>query len=374
VVKRYFAKRLKKPLFFNLLAGGATFAILLSPLFVHAGTFSFISSLLGQTANVSSASASSYNSQTMPLLSAVVNLDPHAAVGGGDITIVDGAALVADQGPAGAGVEIYTRPTNSQISVYTVRPGDTLSEIAKMFDVTTNTIIGANDIKGGIVHPGETLIILPISGIQYTVAKGDTLASLAKKYNSDVSDIAKYNDLADNATLTSGQTLIIPKGEVSVQPATKTTAKTSTKTATTKSKTAANPYRGGGGPAVGGYYVWPVGGGILTQGIHGWNGVDIGAPKGTAIYASAPGTVLIAKANGGWNGGYGNYVVIAHDNGTQTLYAHMSEVLTEQGASVSQGQPIGKVGRTGEATGNHLHFEVRGASNPFASLSVGISI
>lgn len=370
MVKRYFAERLKKPLFFNLLAGGATFAVLMSPLFVQAGTFSFINNLLGQTASVSSASGSSYNSQTMRLLSAAVNLDPNAAVGGGDITIVDGSALSPDQGPLGTALEIYTKPTSSQISVYTVHPGDTLSEIAKMFGVTTNTIIGANDIKGGIVHPGQTLIILPISGLQYTVVKGDTLASLAKKYNSDAADIANYNDLALDSALTSGQTIIIPKAENTVV-ATKTTTKTTTKSKVAKSTA---PLLGGGGPAVDGYYVWPVGGGVLTQGLHGWNGIDIGAPKGTAVFASAGGTVLIAKANGGWNGGYGNYVVIAHDNGTQSLYAHLSQVAVSQGESVSRGASIGKVGRTGEATGNHLHFEIRGASNPFGALSVGLSI
>lgn len=315
----------------------------------------------------------------MPLLSAAVNLDPHAAVGGGDITVVDGSALVADQGPSGTALEIYTRPNTSQISVYIVRPGDTLSEIAKMFDVTTNTIIGANNIKGGVVHPGEELIILPISGIQYTVMKGDTLASLAKKYNSDTRDIAAYNDLAEGAALIQGQVIIIPKGEIPVETKATTPAKTSTAKVAAKPKATAQsnsttPLLGGGGPAIGGYYVWPVGGGILTQGIHGWNGVDIGAPKGTAIFASAGGTVLVVKSNGAWNGGYGNYVVIAHDNGTQSLYAHMSQVLVEQGSTVTQGETIGKVGRTGSATGNHLHFEVRGASNPFGDLTVGVSI
>ena len=89
--------------------------------------------------------------------------------------------------------------------------------------------------------------------------------------------------------------------------------------------------------------------------------------KGTPIYAAANGTVIVAKDNGAWNGGYGNYVVISHPNGTETLYAHMSKVLTCAGASVCQGDTIGLVGMTGEATGNHLHFEVRGAANPFAN-------
>ena len=68
---------------------------------------------------------------------------------------------------------------------------------------------------------------------------------------------------------------------------------------------------------------------------------------------------------GGWNGGYGSYVVIQHANGVQTLYAHMRATVVSSGQHVMQGQVIGYVGATGKATGPHLHFEVRGAANPF---------
>ncbi|HEV8666890.1 MAG TPA: peptidoglycan DD-metalloendopeptidase family protein [Candidatus Paceibacterota bacterium] len=363
----------------------------MTPVFVQASTLSFITSLLGGTPTVTSADATTLNSQTVPLLSAAINVDPHAAVGGGNITVVDGSALQPDEGPSGTAADIgNTQNQNSQISVYTVRPGDTLSGIAQMFDVSTNTIIGANDIKNGVIQPGETLIILPITGIEHTVVKGDTLASLAKAYNSDANDIASYNSLDDGAALTVGQTLIIPNGEATAvvsgsapakSTATKTATKTSSKTGTSHSTTIAKiasgsktePYLGGSGAPIPGYFAWPLAGGIVTQGLHGWNAVDIGAPKGTPIYAAADGTVLVAKDNGAWNGGYGNYVVIAHGNGTETLYAHMSAVLVSPGDSVGQGDQIGKVGMTGEATGNHLHFEVRGAENPFASLPLGSS-
>ena len=104
---------------------------------------------------------------------------------------------------------------------------------------------------------------------------------------------------------------------------------------------------------------------VETQGIHGYNGVDLGAPSGTPIMASADGDVIVAKA-GGYNGGYGSYVVIQHANGSQTLYAHMSKVSTYAGATVKQGQVIGGVGSTGRSTGAHLHLEIRnGPKNPF---------
>ena len=126
----------------------------------------------------------------------------------------------------------------------------------------------------------------------------------------------------------------------------------------------------GGGSFQVGYYSNPVPGGVITQGIHGWNGVDLAAVRGTPVRAAAGGTVIVARG-GGWNGGYGNYAVISHDNGTQTLYSHMRSVIVSSGQPVSSGQVIGYVGATGRATGPHLHFEVRGAQNPFSNCRTG---
>ena len=92
-------------------------------------------------------------------------------------------------------------------------------------------------------------------------------------------------------------------------------------------------------------------------GTHG--GTDIGASYGSAIYAAGSGTVVTAYNNSAYNGGYGNYAMINHGNGIQTLYAHMSVCSVTVGQSVSAGQTIGYVGSTGRSTGPHLHFEVR---------------
>jgi LysM repeat protein len=358
-VKAYLAKRAKKPIFYKLVLGFGYFAIAGFPLFAQASFSSFFTSLFNNSTNVSHAASSSFNSQTVPLLQPAINIDPNPAKGGGDITIVNGAALEADQGPAGTEAEATT-PASTQISVYTVHEGDSLSGIAKMFGVSINTIIWANDIKGRVIHPGDILVILPVTGIKYTVAKGDTIASIAKKYKSDAAEIASYNELAGDNSLSVGSTIIIPNGEIPA-PTVSTPKKTIPKTGTTAKLHDAS------GPDYNYYYTWPLVGGVVTQGLHGYNAVDIGAPKNTPILASAAGTVIIAKNNDGWNGGYGNYVVIQHENGTQTLYAHANDLLVSVGDSVSQGQNIGLVGRTGEATGYHLHFEVRGAENPFGN-------
>jgi len=112
-----------------------------------------------------------------------------------------------------------------------------------------------------------------------------------------------------------------------------------------------------------GYFITPITGrnwGIL----HPNNAVDIANSCGTPIYATAAGSVTVSDAVG-WNGGYGKYVKIKHPNGIDTLYAHNSQNLVTVGDAVKQGQLIALVGTTGRSTGCHLHFEVRGARNPF---------
>jgi len=89
------------------------------------------------------------------------------------------------------------------------------------------------------------------------------------------------------------------------------------------------------------------------QGLH--KGIDIAAPKGSEIRALKDGVVTFA----GWQSGYGNVVIVQHDQGLETRYAHASETLVEQGQRVGEGAPIASVGSTGRSTGNHLHFEVR---------------
>ncbi len=360
-----------------LLVGGASVALVI-PLLADASFFS-LNGLLGIDASHTdvAATVATYNSQNLPLPTPAINIDPSSSTGNRALAIADGSALVAESGPSGTEADIEVRPSSSQISVYTVHAGDTLSGIAQLFGVSVNTIIGANNIQHDIIHQGETLVILPITGISHTVLAGETLASLAKTYNSDAHNIAQYNDLADGVTLTAGQTIIIPQAEVNVPlPTTSAqshklnnTKPTVVQLARAGKRTA--PLHGAGGPDLASFFVWPLNGGIITQGLHGFNAVDIGAPRGTDIYAAAAGSVIVANGDGGWNGGYGNYVVIQHTNGVQTLYAHASRVLVSVGDQVSQGQIIAKVGMTGEATGPHLHFEVRGAENPFGNLALG---
>ncbi len=304
-------------------------------------------SAFGDSEQAASALFVTQNSQTMALLRGATNPDPNPSKGGGDITVV-GGALLAEAGPSGTIADIEERPAGSdQISIYVVRECDTLSQIADMFQVSVNTIRWANDLGPGKgIHPGQTLVILPISGVRHTVQKGDTLQGIAKKYGGELDEILSYNGLKADAELAEGGVVVVPHGEIAAPKLVSSGVK-----------------RGASLPAVAGYYIRPVNG-IKTQGIHGYNGIDIGAPAGAPIVAAAAGEVIVSRG-AGWNGGYGNYVVIRHSNGTQTLYAHNSQNIVSVGDIVVQGQVIGYVGSTGRSTGEHLHFEVRGAKNPF---------
>ena len=323
--------------------------LFIAPASVNAGFFDILSQIFKGSIEVSAEEAPS-NVQTMSLLQAAINQDPNPAKGGGDITIVGDSALLSEGGPSGTIANVEDGQGTDNISVYVVRSGDSLSGIAEIFGVSVNTIIWANDIKGGKINPGQSLIILPISGVQHRVVRGDTLASLAKKYNADLSEIAQFNGLSLDSAIAIGDTVIIPDGVVS--------APVSKSTGVRKS------VRGASGPSYEGYYLRPVLGGRKSQGLHGYNGVDLAAPNGSPLLAAAGGKVIISK-NYGWNGGYGNYIVVSHPNGTQTLYAHLSKNLVFEGYSVVRGQVIGNVGSTGKSTGSHVHFEIRGAKNPF---------
>jgi len=346
--------------------------VLFAPVSAEAG---FFSSIFGGEVYAEAESGyqtqSDKNSQTMALLQASVSsaslfqdkskkkedvIDQNV-----DVNIVSDNAILPATGPLGVsdGKEVLDS-SSAETSVYVVRKGDSISAIANMFGVSVNTILAANDMKkGDKLVEGDVLFILPISGLEHTVTRGQTLKSIAKLYKVDASDIAFYNGLAQDAKLAVGDELMIPGGEMADEGGDKPAPNLSSAVSRDKNYYDTHPIQN-----LIGYFINPVPTGRKTQGLHGpgHRGIDIGAPKGTPIYASAPGTVLIAKT--GWSGGYGNMAIIQHPNGTKTLYAHMTKLGTHTGAEVSRGEIIGYVGSTGRSTGPHLHFEVFNARNP----------
>jgi murein DD-endopeptidase MepM/ murein hydrolase activator NlpD len=352
---------ISKHLGFELLCIGV---VVVLPLSVHAGAFSALFDT-ATAETVEEVVIPDSNMQMMPLLRAAIHTDPSLAKGGGDI-VVENGALVPSGDSDGKDTTLNTKTGNGEINTYVVREGDTLSEIADMYGVSEKTILWANSISNASkIRPGDTLVILPITGVRHVVKKGDTIQSIAKKYTGDVGDILGYNQLASEADIKVGDTVVVPDGTVSAPPLEKNVEKKSVKTTASvnaKNGTGGAKVASGGGSSA---YTNPLPGSIQTQGIHGYNGVDLsGVPVGTSVLAALSGEVIVAK-NSGWNGGYGSYVVIKHGNGTQTLYAHLASVSVEIGERVAKGAVLGGMGNSGRSTGPHLHFEVRGARNPF---------
>lgn len=312
-----------------------------------------LSSFLGEIFTKVTTEQRPINSQNIALLAAASAPDLFASQKNEDVNTVGGSALLPDVGPVGGLADVDDNDfEHGQISTYVVHSGDSFSSIASMFDVSVNTILWANNIpRGAKLIIGQTLVILPVSGVQYIVKKGDTIESVAKKYKGDPDEIRAYNALLEGDVLDVGSELIIPDGEMPTL-APKTVRPASSKVHNT------------GGPNYTGYYAAPLANYRRTQGLHGYNGVDLASFVGAPITAAAEGDVIIAR-QGGYNGGYGNYVVIQHGNGTQTLYAHMLSTGVSSGQHVVQGQVVGSLGNTGRSTGPHLHFEIRGARNPF---------
>jgi len=343
--------------------------LLSTPLEAQAGLFSSIFG--GEAYADTEENSSDQNSQTMNLLQANVLSIATFKDGKDDktksnqidinseVNIISDNALLPQTSSLGVSPSILDY-FSDEVSVYVVRKGDSISQIADMFGVSVNTILVANDMKKGEkLVIGDVLFILPISGLEHTITKGQTLQSIAKLYKVDVSDIVLYNGITQDIKLAIGDELMIPGGEMADEGGDKPASNLSSAVSRDKNYYDIHPIQN-----LAGYFINPLPTGRKTQGLHGPGnrGIDIGAPKGTPIYASASGVVLIAKT--GWSGGYGTMVIIQHANGTKTLYAHMTKLGTSSGAEVSRGEIIGYVGSTGRSTGPHLHFEVFNARNP----------
>jgi murein DD-endopeptidase MepM/ murein hydrolase activator NlpD len=254
---------------------------------------------------------------------------------------------------------------------YTVQKGDSLSAIAKrtlgdgnrwreIYDLNRD-VIGSNP---NVIHAGQTLKLPggaqapkpappappasppPAAGPSYTVRSGDSLSAIAGRTLGNSNRWREIYDLNRDVIggnpnqISAGMTLRLPGGaNASAPPAapSKPSGKWQWPTAGRKTSNYGNRKH-------------PI------TGVHKLHsGMDIGAGTGTAVHVVQGGKVSFA----GWNGGYGNYVVVDHGNGLQTAYAHLSKINVSKGQSVGARDVIGKVGSTGMSTGPHLHFEVK---------------
>lgn len=276
--------------------------------------------------------------------------------------------------------------------VHQVKPGETLDDISRLYQVSAKEISKANRIsdpasigpKTKLRIPAHQSLSLSLTTVEDIVALNDSEAKtkpsdvLGEKTTVETSKEPKatQDDTQSLATKASPPVAILP---IQSAPTTKLNSD-ATKIATRNllpqvpslelpplsSVDRYLPSQMLPGPQK---YLWPAKG-ILTSGF-GWRwgrphrGIDIAAPVGTPVIASAPGIVTTA----GWNRwGYGNLVEIRHPDGSLTLYAHNHRIKTRVGQSVYQGQQIAEMGSTGLSTGPHTHFELhpagKGAINP----------
>ncbi|MFA6537417.1 MAG: M23 family metallopeptidase [Patescibacteria group bacterium] len=250
------------------------------------------------------------------------------------------------------------------IMQYVVGQGETLSAIAKKFNISVETILWQNGLTArSIIRPGDELEILPMTGVMHKVKRGETLGAISRKYAVAQDKIVSANNMYDSASLKIGQQLIIPDGRMVVVGTTpKNVATKNTPQVAPITKLFLPPEKVANGDG----YIWPAGVRRISQ-YFSWRhtGLDIAGPTGTNIYAVESGTVVFS----GVSNGYGNNIMIDHGNGLKTRYAHASKLYVEKGDSVVKGQTIMAMGSTGWSTGPHLHFEVivNGAKkNPLA--------
>jgi murein DD-endopeptidase MepM/ murein hydrolase activator NlpD len=200
----------------------------------------------------------------------------------------------------------------------------------------------------------------PAKPATYRVVKGDTLVAIARTQHVAGGWKALY---AENKAVIGTNPSVITPGEILTLPAPaaapaapvpKAPAATAT-AAKTVAQPAADVTTGWmkpvGDAAIGTGY--KASGSLWASGAH--TGVDFLVGSGTPVHAVAAGTVVSA----GWDGAYGNDVIIKHADGKYTLYGHLTKPLVAAGQSVTEGQEIGISGATGNVTGPHLHFEVR---------------
>ena len=236
--------------------------------------------------------------------------------------------------PAGA---LPPLPVLVNIKPYTVRSSDTLDKIAKRFGLRQDTIISANNLaSASSIRAGVQLRIPNMNGVSHKVRRGENLSSVAKTYGIDITQIVDANDLT-SGTINAGQSLFIPNARLS-------------------SASMKNFY--------GEQFVWPARGGISSpfgyrsnpfSGLRTYHAaIDIVVSLGTKVKATCEGKV----ADTGYNSVFGNYVILKHASGYQSLYAHLSQILVREGSSVAQGAIVGLSGNTGQSTGPHLHFSI----------------
>ncbi len=230
-------------------------------------------------------------------------------------------------------------PVLSRLQRHQVKPGETLQSIARQYNLIPATLLGMNPILQQKQMPvGQVILVPPYNGIRVEVKPGSTLQEVAKAYNAQADVIFEANGCQQQP-----QVVFIPG--VNWTP---------------------------GGPVVPAVSIlsgYPLPRRASVQLSYGWqlhptkgevvfhSGVDLAAKVDTPVLSAGAGVVAFAASRSG----YGNLVVVNHQSGKQTRYAHLSNIQVQAGQQVQSGEVLGTVGTTGQPDSqpSHLHFEIR---------------
>jgi murein DD-endopeptidase MepM/ murein hydrolase activator NlpD len=194
-----------------------------------------------------------------------------------------------------------------------------------------------------------TTVSAPGPGIVHEVRPGENLYRIGKAYGISHRELARVNNLANPERVKVGQRIFVPGGK-RVLPVNVITPQRAV-------ADAPEPHEFPRGEGV---FIWPLASGTLTstfgpRGESFHDGIDIGAAPGTAVHAARNGTVIYSDTLRG----YGNVVIVEHEGGYATVYAHNQENVVHAGDHVRQGDTVARLGNTGRTSGPNLHFEVR---------------
>ncbi|MBM3151592.1 MAG: M23 family metallopeptidase [Chloroflexi bacterium] len=284
---------------------------------------------------------------------------PALDLSGFSLGIVRNVTLVTDR----------SQSSQYDIREYSVSRGDSIIGIADQYNLEPDTVLASNyDILEDdpyALQPGQVLKIPPVDGVYYQWDDDDTLQSVAEKFEVEPAVIldwvANGIDLT-NPVIESGTWVMIPGGVKKFSFAPLVPAVVAGGSGPTRESAGTC----GGGAVGSGNFVWPTANHYLS----GKNfsttehkAIDLAAAEGALIFAADHGVIVLAA--GGWNYGYGNVLMIDHNNGFLTLYAHLSGFNVQLCQSVYAGSVIGYSGNTGNSYGAHLHFEIRAAGGGF---------
>lgn len=282
-----------------------------------------------------------------------------------------------DGGPSGRSPSPVSRPVETMHpgGTYVVKRGDTVYSIARAHNVPVRSVIDANRLAAPYrIEVGQRLTIP--AGRFHIVQRGDTVSGISRQYNVGVAALTSLNRIPPPYTIKVGERLQIPASQHQSQTASSSPAQGGTgvplarptagaAVASLPPPTASTPTVPRdplpAPPVATGGFQWPIQGKILStfgpkaNGLHN-DGINIAAEMGAPVKASQSGVVAYA---GNELKGYGNLLLIRHDNGWVTAYAHNSKLLVSRGDTVMRGQTIAHAGNTGSVVTPQVHFEVR---------------